>query len=99
MRDDLRHLWDFRSRGHALRFWRDWYQRAIRSRLEPLKLFARRLVPFLAGIIAHCRFPLHTGVIEGMNNRIKLIKRMAYGFRDDHYFFLKIRAAFPGKPG
>ena len=29
-------------------------------------------------------------------NKIKVIKRMAYGFRDDAYFFLKIRAAFPG---
>ena len=30
------------------------------------------------------------------NNKIKVIKRMAYGFRDDEYFFLKIRAAYPG---
>ncbi|MFC0666108.1 ISL3 family transposase, partial [Azotobacter chroococcum] len=29
--------------------------------------------------------------------RIKVIKRMAYGFRDEEYFFLKIKAAFPGK--
>jgi hypothetical protein len=35
---------------------------------------------------------------EGINNKIKVIKRIAYGFRDDAYFFLKIRAAFPGKP-
>ncbi|WP_446942002.1 transposase, partial [Pseudomonas aeruginosa] len=35
--------------------------------------------------------------IEGVNNRIKVIKRMAYGFRDSAYFFLKIKAAFPGK--
>ncbi|WP_374499554.1 hypothetical protein [Zoogloea sp.] len=28
---------------------------------------------------------------------IKVIKRMAYGFRDSAYFFLKIKAAFPGK--
>jgi len=33
--------------------------------------------------------------IGGMNNRIKVIKRMAYGYRDDEYLFLKIRAAFP----
>ena len=33
---------------------------------------------------------------EGINNKIKVIKRIAYGFRDDAYFFLKIRAAFPG---
>ena len=32
---------------------------------------------------------------EGVNNRIKVIKRMAYGFRDSEYFFLKIKAAFP----
>ena len=39
---------------------------------------------------------MHTSVLEGVNNRIKVIKRMAYGFRDSEYFFLKIRAAFPG---
>jgi transposase len=36
-------------------------------------------------------------VLEGMNKRIKVIKRMAYGYRDTDYFFLKIKAAFPGK--
>ncbi|HLU62674.1 MAG TPA: transposase, partial [Gammaproteobacteria bacterium] len=39
----------------------------------------------------------NTSVLEGINNRIKVIKRMAYGYRDSNYFFLKIRAAFPGK--
>ena len=39
---------------------------------------------------------MHTSVLEGVNNRIKVIKRMAYGFRDSEYFFLKIKAAFPG---
>ena len=54
------------------------------------------LRPYADGILAHCRFPLGTNLIEGINNKIKVIKRMAYGFRDDDYFFLKIRAAFPG---
>jgi hypothetical protein len=36
--------------------------------------------------------------IEAINNAIKVIKRRAYGYRDEEYFFLKIRAAFPGKP-
>ncbi len=35
-------------------------------------------------------------LLEGINNKIKVIKRMAYGFRDDDYFCLKIRAAFAG---
>jgi transposase len=38
-------------------------------------------------------------VLEGGNNKIEVIKCMAYGFRDETYFFLKIRAAFPGIPG
>jgi transposase len=99
MRQDLKHLWDYRYRGRAERFWRDWYLRAVRSRIKPLVSFARKLAVYSQGILAHCRWPLHTSVLEGINNKIKVIKRMAYGFRDDAYFFLKIRAAFPGKAG
>ena len=98
LRDDLKRLWTYRHRGYAERFWRGWLQRALDSGIEPLMRFARRLESYLEGILAHCRWPLHTGLIEGMNNRIKVIKRMAYGFRDEAYFFLKIRAAFPGHP-
>jgi len=99
MRDDLKHLWTYRYRAHAKRFWNDWYQRAVRSRIRPLVSFAKRLAVYRDGILSHCRWPLHTSLLEGINNRIKVIKRMAYGFRDDAYFFLKIRAAFPGKAG
>jgi len=99
LKDDLKQLWHYRRPGMALRFWRQWYGRAIRSRIGPLKAFARKLRAYLPGILAHCRWPLHTSLLEGINNKIKVIKRMAYGFRDDAYFFLKIRAAFPGKPG
>lgn len=96
LRDDLKTLWDYRHAGYAEQFWRQWYRRAIASRVKPLQLFAKRLKPYLPGILSHCRFQLHTSLIEGINNKIKVIKRMAYGFRDDDYFFLKIRAAFPG---
>lgn len=96
LRDDLKRLWRYRHRGYARRFWQHWLERARESAIEPLVRFAERLQPYLEGILAHCRWPLHTGLIEGINNRIKVIKRMAYGFRDDAYFFLKIRAAFPG---
>lgn len=70
--------------------------RALESGIEPLVAFARKLESYLPGIIAHARWPLHTSLLEGFNNKIKVIKRMAYGFRDHEDFFLKIRAAFPG---
>lgn len=96
LKDDLKRLWRYRHTGWAKRFWRDWKQRALDSGLEPLKVFVRRLEPYLPGILAHCRWPLGTNLVEGINNKIKVIKRIAYGYRDDAYFFLKIRAAFPG---
>lgn len=96
LKDDLKHLWAYRYRAAAQRFWKQWRERALRSRIEPLKQFARNLQQRLTGILAHCRWPLHTSLLEGINNKIKVLKRMAYGFRDDHYFFLKIRQAFPG---
>jgi transposase len=96
LKDDLKSLWRYRQPAAAQRFCQHWYARAMRSRIEPLKRFARNLKAYVPGILAHCRWPLGTNLIEGINNKIKVIKRMAYGFRDDEYFFLRIRAAFPG---
>lgn len=98
LKDALKHLWRYQYRGAADRAWQAWYGWAVRSRIPALVAFARQLKAKLPGILAHCRYPLHTGVLEGINNKIKVLKRMAYGFRNDAYFFLKIRAAFPGNP-
>ena len=99
LKEDLAQLWQYSYEGAAENFWKDWYKRAISSRVKPIKDFARKLKERLPGILAHCKYPLNTSVIEGVNNKIKVIKRMAYGFRDDEYFFLRIREAFPGKCG
>jgi transposase len=99
LKDDLKELWGYTYSGAARRFWKEWYGRAIRSRIAPLKQFARRLCDKIEGVIDHCLYPLHTSLLEGINNKIKVIKRMAFGFRDEAYFFLKIRDAFPGIPG
>ncbi len=99
LKEDLKQLWRFTLVEEAELFWEHWYRRAMESGIEPLILFARRLKAYLKGILNHCLWPLHTGILEGINNKIKVIKRVAYGFRDHEYFFLKIRAAFPGIPG
>lgn len=58
LKDDLKALWQYRHAGYAQRFWNGWYRRAMTSRIEPLKTFAKRLKPYLPGILAHCRWPL-----------------------------------------
>lgn len=96
LKEDLRALWSYHSPRAARRAWKAWYARACESGIPLLVRFAHRLALSAEYIINHARHPLHTSLLEGINNKIKVMKRMAYGYRDDAYFFLRIRAAFPG---
>ncbi len=96
LKDALKGIWYAPSVREGWRRWRAWQRHARDSGLQPLQRFARNIRPYLRGILASAIFPMHTSLLEGINNRIKVIKRMAYGYHDDTYFFLKIRAAFPG---
>lgn len=75
----------------------EWYRQAQDSGIKPQKQFADRLKGYVRGILARSSHHLNTSVLEGMNNKIKELKRIAYGYRDNDYFFLKIKAVFPGK--
>lgn len=97
LKDALKEVWYAPSVREGWRRWRAWLRHARESGLAPLQRFARNLQRYARGILASARFHMHTSLLEGVNNRIKVIKRMAYGFRDSDYFFLKIKAAFPGK--
>ncbi|MDO9565464.1 MAG: ISL3 family transposase [Candidatus Desulfaltia sp.] len=100
LKDELKHLWSYTSEAWFKKAFNAWYRKAIYSKIEPLKEFARSLKRRIDGIIAHCKHKLNTSFLEGMNNKIKVIKRVAFGFRDSEYFFLskipleKIRASF-----
>ena len=96
LRDELKRLWFQRNPERTYQAWRQWVQQAQESGIQALQRFARLLEPYLPGIVSRCRHRLNTSVVEGINNTIKVIKRRAYGYRDQEYFFLKIRAAFPG---
>ena len=54
------------------------------------KWFANLLISHICGIISHADIAISSGRIEGLNNRIKTLRRQGYGYRDDEYFFLKI---------
>ena len=73
-----------------------WLRHARASGIPELMHFAKCLRPYCRGILCRVRWPMHTDLSEGINNRIKVIKRIAYGYHDEAYFFLKIRAAIPG---
>lgn len=91
LKDDLKRLWNYKSTGWANRCLDSWISTAIASNIKPLMKFAQTLDNHRYGLINHCYYPIDTGKLEGMNNKIKVIKRIAYGFHDDDYFILKIK--------
>lgn len=60
------------------------------SKNERLLWFSRLLLNHFEGIIAHATYKISSGKIEGINNKIKTLRRQAYGYLDDEYFFLKL---------
>ncbi|MDY5224324.1 MAG: transposase, partial [Sutterella wadsworthensis] len=79
MGDELRHLWSLGTRGQAIALVMDWIHRATHSRIKPLVDFGKNLRGYVQGIIAAADFKINTSVLEGVNNKIKQIKRRAYG--------------------
>lgn len=90
LKEDLRRLWRLPTRREAERYLYDWIHKALSSGISLLSRFARKLKRHAAGILNYFDFPISTAKVEGINNRIKVIKRRAYGYRDMDYFKLKI---------
>lgn len=90
MKEDLRQLWSQENKEKADTFLEDWIARAQSSGIRILQKFANTLAAHRTGILAYYDFPISTGPLEGTNNKIKTMKRQAYGFRDIEFFKLKI---------
>jgi len=58
--------------------------------LAPLKKLAQTLTRHFVGILNFFDHPITNGKIEGINNKIKTLKRQAYGYRDNEYFKLRL---------
>lgn len=94
LKDQLKHIWDYRSSSWANKAIDQWCALARSLEQPSLNSFVKMLERHRYGIVNHCDHPIHTGKLEGVNNKIKVIKRKAYGFHDLRYFTLKIYQAF-----
>jgi transposase len=90
LKEDLRQIWSQPDRRTALRVLRDWLARARASGIRMLVQFAATLAAHQEGVLNYYRYPISTGPLEGTNTKIQLMKRQAYGFRDQAFFKLKI---------
>lgn len=90
LKEDLRQIWKQANKRAARRVLRDWVKRARASGIDMLIQFAATLAEYQEGILAYYQYPISTGPLEGTNNKIKTLKRQAYGFRDHEFFKLRI---------
>jgi len=94
LRDDLPGIWRSRDPDEASQMLDAWCGMAEATDQPDVIKFVKTLRNHRAGILSHCRHPIHTSRLEGINNTIKVIKRKAYGFHDERYFMLKVKQAF-----
>jgi len=97
MKEDLRQIWMQENKAMARLFLRDWIARARVSGIRMLEQFADTLEEHQEGILNYYDYPISTGPLEGTNNKIQLMKRQAYGYRDHEFFKLKIMGAHETK--
>lgn len=90
-------MWVYKDPSAAWNFFVAWYRTPLHSVIEHLIRLARTLRDYWEGNAAHYRYLIHTPVLEGINNKAKVIVRVAFGYRDNPCAFLKLRAVLPLK--
>lgn len=97
LKADLSQLWQQPGKAAAERFLTSWCNRARESGIKVLMTMAKTLQTHRAGILNWYDFPISSGPLEGINNKIGALQRMAYGYRDPEYFILKLHALHSAK--
>jgi len=82
----LRDLWDHDDAASATTYFKEWYQRVIHTKLEPMKKVARTIKERLANVVSYCTHEITNGVAEGINSKIMSIKRRVGGYRNRENF-------------
>ena len=86
IKENLRHLWDYRYEGSMRSYFKRWYFWARHSHLEPIKEAAKTLKVHVENIVTYARHRITNALGEAINAKIEKIKRMACGFRNrSHY--------------
>ena len=83
LKEEFQLFWDYISPAWAAKFLDAWCTRAMRSRIEPIKKFARTVRAHRELLLNYFRAKkqFSSGVIEGLNNKAKVTMRKAYGYR------------------
>jgi len=92
LKESFGQLWDYEREAWARRFFENWRSSLKWQRLKTYEEFAEMIERHWDGIAAYCRpeNKVSLGFVEGLNNKIRVIQRRAYGLRNEDYFRLKV---------
>jgi transposase len=92
LKESFGQLWSYEREGWARRFFENWKAALKWQRLKPYEKFAEMIERHWDGVAAYSRpqNKVSLGFVEGLNNKIRVIQRRAYGLRDEEYLRLKI---------
>jgi len=92
LKESFGQLWEYKREGWALKFFDNWRSALKYQRLKPFEDFANMIESHWGGIAAyiHSEKDVSLGFVEGLNNKIRVIQRRAYGLQDQEYLRLKV---------
>lgn len=92
LKESFAQLWSYNREGWARKFFDNWRASLKWQRLGPFEKFAEMIERHWDGITAYCKpeNKVALGFVEGLNNKIRVVQRRAYGLRDEEYLRLKV---------
>ena len=90
LKEELRQIWKQPNKVAASAYLDQWISSALASNVGPLAKMGKTMAMYRTGILAWYDHPISSGPMEGTNNKIKTLKRQAYGYRDQAFFKLRI---------
>ncbi|ABC77042.1 ISL3 family transposase [Syntrophus aciditrophicus] len=90
MKEQLRLFWEIPEYAQAVTFLDTWCKDAMLSGIKELVKVAKTLSGYRTAILNYFKHHITNAALEGTNNKIKTLKRQAYGFRDMEYFKLRL---------
>ncbi len=100
LKETFGQLWDYNNPTWSRKFFENWKTQLKWQRLKPFEKFAAMIERHWDGIAAYCQpdNKVSLGFMEGLNNKIRLIQRRAFGIKDLHYLKLKVLTSFISDP-
>ena len=90
LKEALREVYRKKRQGEAVVALEHWIKEAEESGLPPFRRTAATLRRWQKEVLNYWRYPITNALVEGKHNRVKVLKRRAYGYRNDRSFLLRI---------